>query len=202
MCVKTCSFIKEEMEEAHYYVFTLLSFIIIIIIIDFLSVQSVIFIETTFSISKILAFDLTLQKNFLYLAADGNYLHMHGSGQVHGWTNTQEKQYLGLWLLVQSCNVEILCGSISICSWDFHEACLYSYIIFQFTQVIVTNVYIIASLSPDPGADWDIHPKFQHIPELPLWWSVLGRLNSSLLLRTLATFQGMYLWGESLSVLE
>lgn len=72
-------------------------------------------------------------------------------------------------------------------------ACVYSYIIFQLTQVILTNVYIIASLSPDSRAYWAIHPMFQHISHFPLWWSVLGRLLSSLPLRILAAFQGMYL---------
>lgn len=45
------------------------------------------------------------------------------------------------------------------------SACIH---IFQLTQIILTSVYIIALLSPDPRADWDIYPMFQHIPELPL----------------------------------
>lgn len=76
------------------------------------------------------------------------------------------------------------------------SACIH---IFQLTQIILTNVYIIALLSPDPRADWDIYPMFQHIPELPLWWSVLGSLSHFLLLRTLATFQSMCLGSQSLS---
>lgn len=57
----------------------------------FLSVQSLIFIETTFSILKVLAFSTALQKDFLYLAVNANYLHMYGGGPVHGWTITEEK---------------------------------------------------------------------------------------------------------------
>ena len=83
--------------------FTAWRFIIIIIIMAFLSVQILMFIETTFSILKVLVFSPRLQKDFLYLAVNGNYLHMYGGGPVHGWTITQEKQYLGLRLLVQFC---------------------------------------------------------------------------------------------------
>ena len=67
----------------------------------FLSVQSLMFIETAVSILKVLALSLRLHKDFLYLAVSGNYLHMYGGGPVHGWAITQEKQYLSLCLLVQ-----------------------------------------------------------------------------------------------------
>lgn len=67
----------------------------------FLSVQSLMLIETTVSILKVLALSPRLQKDFLYLAVSGNYLHMYGGGPVHGWAITQEKQYLSLCLLVQ-----------------------------------------------------------------------------------------------------
>ena len=67
----------------------------------FLSVQSLVFIETTVSILKVLAFSPRLQTDFLYLAVSGNYLHMYGGGPIHGWAITQEKLYLSLCLLVQ-----------------------------------------------------------------------------------------------------
>ena len=65
----------------------------------FLSV-SLMFIENTVSILKVLAFSPRLQKDFLYLAVSVNYLHMYGGGPIHGWAITQEKQYLSLCLFV------------------------------------------------------------------------------------------------------
>lgn len=56
----------------------------------FLSVQSLMFIETTFSILKVPAFSSALQKDF-YLPVDGNYSHMYWGSLVCGWIITQEK---------------------------------------------------------------------------------------------------------------